>query len=76
MQTIDEYPNARLAVEHFEVNTPYGCCIDRNSNVTIVSPSCIADPVIGYFAYYLAKIGGFNYLSRELGEVRPYRSFY
>lgn len=76
MQTIDEYPNDRLAVEHFVVNTPYGCCIDRNSNVTIVSPSCIADPVIGYFAYYLAKIGGFNYLSRELGEVRPYRSFY
>lgn len=76
MQTIDEYPNDRLVVEHFAVNRPYGCCINRNSNVTIVCPSCIADPVIGYLAYYLAKIGGFNYLSREIGETRPYRSFY
>ena len=34
------------------------------------------DPVIGHFAYYLAKIGGFNFVSREIGETRPYRSFY
>ena len=34
------------------------------------------DPAIGYYAYYLAKIGGFNLVSRELGVSRPYRSFY
>nr|MBR2109808.1 ion transporter [Alistipes sp.] len=76
MQTIDEHPQNRLVVEHFVVNRPYGCCIDRGSKVTIVSPSNIVDPVIGHFGYYLAKIGGFNFVSRELGETRPYRSFY
>ncbi len=76
MQTIDEHPQDRLVVEHFEVNRPYGCCIDRGSKVTIVSLSDIVDPVIGHFAYYLAKIGGFNFVSREFGETSPYRSFY
>ena len=76
MQTIDEHPQDRLVVEHFAVNRPYGCCIDRGSKVTIVSLSDIVDPVIGHFAYYLAKIGGFNFVSREIGETRPYRSFY
>lgn len=76
MQTIDEHPQDKLVVEHFPVNRPYGCCIDRGSKITIVSPSNIVDPVIGHFGYYLAKIGGFNFVSRELGETRPYRSFY
>lgn len=76
MQPIDEHPQDRLVVEHFVVNRPYGCMIDRESNITIVSVSNIVDPVIGHFAYYLAKIGGFNFISRELGATRPYRSFY
>ena len=75
-QPIDEHPQDKLAVEHFFVNRPYGCCIDRNSKITIVSPSSLADPCIGNFSYYLALIGGFNYISRELGELRPYRSYY
>ena len=75
-QTIDEHPLDKLAVEHFIVNRPYGCCIDRGSKVTIVSPSSLADPCIGNFSYYIALIGGFNYISREVGEVRPYRSYY
>jgi putative ion transport protein len=74
--TLDEHPQDRMAVEHFCVNRSYGCCIDRGSKVTIVSPSNIVDPVVGWFAYYLAMMGGFNFLSRETGEVRPYRSFY
>ena len=76
MQTIDEHPQDKLVVEHVPVNRPYGCFIDRGSKITIVSPSNIVDPVIGHFGYYLAKIGGFNFISRELGETRPYRSFY
>ena len=75
-QTIDEHPQDKLAVEHFIVNRPYGCCIDRGSKVTIVSPSSVVDACIGNFSYYLALIGGFNYISRELGELRPYRSYY
>ena len=69
-------PVDRLAVEHFVVNRSYGCFIDRGSKVTIVSPASLTDPMIGNFAYYLAKIGGFNYVSREIGEARPYKSFY
>ena len=75
-QTIDEHPQDKLAVEHFYINRPYGCCIDRGSKVTIVSPSSLADPCIGNFSYYLALIGGFNYISREVGELRPYCSYY
>lgn len=75
-QTVDEHPQDKLAVEHYAINRPYGCCIDRGSKVTIVAPSCVVDPGIGYFSYYLAKIGGFNFVSRELGEKRPYRSYY
>ena len=75
-QTIDEHPNDKLAIEYFLVNRPYGYCIDRGSRITIVSPSSLADPCIGNFSYYLALIGGFNYISREIGELRPYRSYY
>jgi len=73
---VEDNAEDQLAVEHFDINTVYGQCIDRHSPVTIFSPSNIEDPVIGWWSYYLAKIGGFNYVSRELGETRPYRSFY
>jgi voltage-gated potassium channel len=66
----------KLAIEHFVVNRPYGCFINRGSKITIVAPSSSMDAAIGYYAYYLAKIGGFNLVSRELGVSRPYRSFY
>ena len=75
-QTIDEHPQDKLAVEHFMINRPYGCCIDRGSKITIVSPASLADACIGNFSYYLALIGGFNYISREIGEMRPYRSYF
>ena len=75
-QTIDEHPQDKLAVEHFVVNRPYGCCIDRGSKITIVSTVSFVDPSTGNFSYYLALIGGFNYISREVGEIRPYRSYY
>lgn len=65
-----------LAVELCCRNTDYGCLIDRNSPITIVSPSNLVDPIIGNFSFYLAMIGGFNYISREVGEKLPYKSFY
>lgn len=73
---VDKLPQDKLAVEAFYVNTKYGCVIDRGSLVTIVAPSNVADPIIGHFAYYLAKIGGFNYVGREIGRSHPYFSFY
>ncbi|MCQ2607134.1 MAG: ion transporter [Bacteroidales bacterium] len=72
----DERPEDKLGVEHFSISTVYGQCINRNSKVTIFAPSNIVDPIAGWWAYYLAKIGGFNYVSREFGEARPYQSYY
>lgn len=72
----DEHPEDKLAVEHFPLNTVYGCCIDRGSKVTIFNPSGLVDPIMSWWSYYLAKIGGFNYISREVGQLRPYKSFY
>ncbi len=73
---IEERPHDQLAVEHFQVNTPYGCKIDRGSKVTIVVTSSCVEPAMGNFGYYLAKIGGFNFISREIGMKRPYKSYY
>ena len=73
---VDRLPQDKLAVEAFYVNAKYGCVIDRGSLVTIAAPSNVADPIIGHFAYYLAKIGGFNYVGREIGRSHPYFSFY
>lgn len=65
-----------LAVEHFVFNKPYGCLIDRNSKVTIVAPASFVDDCTGFFAWYLAEIGGFNFISREFGNKAPYKSFF
>ncbi len=72
----ERIPHDRLAIEHFYLNRPYGTLIDRGSRITIVSPSSMIDATAGIFSYYLAKIGGFNYISRELGETTPYKSYY
>lgn len=75
-QPAEMHPHDKLAVEHYMLNTPYGRCIDRGSRVTIFVPSGLIDPIVGWWGYYLAKIGGFNFVCRELGELRPYVSFY
>lgn len=66
----EEEPVDRLVVEHFPINTVYGCCIYRGSKVTIFSTSSHAELGTGWFTYYLAKFGGFNYISKDL-EVDP-----
>ena len=55
-----------LVVVHFSLNTEYGCCIDRGSDVTIVAPVALSEPGTGNVAFSLAAMGGFNYVSREL----------
>lgn len=61
----DEPLSSELVVECFPTNRPYGCYIDRKSKITIVATSSFTEPCTGTFAFYLAKIGGFNYMSRE-----------
>lgn len=56
----------QLVVEMFPLNTDYGCCIDRRSDITIVCPTSQSEAGIGNFAFYLAYIGGFNYVSKEI----------
>lgn len=65
-----------LAIEHYVTNRPYGLCIDRGSRITIVSPSSNVDAGIGNFAFYVALIGNFNYISREIGATVPWRSVF
>lgn len=67
-QNSSEHPTDRLVVEHFihTEDCPYGCMIDRQSNITIVSTSSIHEAGIGNFAYYVAEIGGFNFVSKEV----------
>lgn len=70
------YVNDRIAIEHYPQNRPYGCFIDRGSRITIVAPSNMIDPGLTHFCFYMAYLGCFNYISREVGERAPYKSFY
>ena len=75
-RTMEEQAEDKLAVEHYPLNRPYGCCINRHSKVTIMNAVACVDPITGWAAYYLAKMGGFNYISREIGANRPFKSYY
>jgi voltage-gated potassium channel len=66
----EEHPEDRFVVEHYPLNRPYGYCINRQSRVTIVSTSSCLENGTGWFTYYLAKFGGFNYVSKDI-EVDP-----
>lgn len=69
VNTADE-PVDKLVVVNYLRNTPYGTCIDRGSKVTIVSTSGFAEPMTSWFAYHIAKLGGFNYVAKEV-ELDP-----
>ena len=59
--------DARFVVEYVPLkDARYGYFFNRHSKVTIVSTSSYAEKGTGWFAYYLAKLGGFNYLSKDL----------
>lgn len=60
-----EHPESNIVVINYKRNRPYGCCIDRGSKVTIVSTSGHSEPVTGWLAYHVAKLGGFNYIAKE-----------
>lgn len=71
-----QYIPDRIAIEHFPINRCYGCFIDRGSAVTIINPTAYIDVGMGNFGFYLALIGGFNYISREVGVRVPSKSFF
>ena len=62
----EENAEDRFVVEHFPKNRKYGCRIDNHSKVTIACTSSFDEVGIGWFTYYLAKFGGFNYISKEI----------
>ena len=62
----EKHPQDSFVVEHFPLNRTYGYCINRKSRVTIVSTSSFAENGTGWLTYYLAKLGGFNYISKDV----------
>jgi len=62
----ENHPQDRIAVVHFPLNCEYGCLIDRESDVTIVAPVAVTEVGTGSFAFSLAAMGGFNYVSKEI----------
>jgi len=71
-----ERPIDMLAVEHYVTNRSYGLFLDRGSKVTIINPSAFIEAGSGNFSFYLALIGGFNYISRETGDRSCYNSYF
>ncbi len=66
----EDNPEDKIVVMNYKRNTPYGCCIDRGSKVTIVFTSGYTEACTGWFAYHIAKLGGFNYIAKEV-EIDP-----
>lgn len=73
---VENQPTDRLAVEHFPMNRPYGEFIDRNSRVTIIASASVTDAGGGTFAFYIALMGGFNFIGREIGNRAIYKPVY
>lgn len=66
-----------FVVEMFPKNRSYGCSIGRGSKVTIVCPTGYSDLGIGWYGYYLAKLGGFNYVCKSIeADADELDSFY
>lgn len=61
-----ERGESNVVIINYKRNRPYGCCIDRGSKVTIVSTSGNTEPETSWLAYHIAKIGGFNYIAKEI----------
>lgn len=62
-------PHDRIVIINYKKNTAYGCFINRGSKITIVSTSGQREPINGWLAYHIAKIGGFNYVSKEVEPI-------
>lgn len=66
---IEMIPSDQQTVDGYVIEKKiYGIKIDRKSKVTIIAPTSGTECTIGYFSYYVAQFGGFNYVSREFVE--------
>jgi voltage-gated potassium channel len=54
-----------VVLEQFDFNRSYGSYINRQSNITIVSPMSYAEHAVGHFTAHLAKYMKADYLSNE-----------
>ncbi|MBQ7280059.1 MAG: ion transporter [Bacteroidales bacterium] len=59
-------PTDQIVLVNFYKNTDYGCCIDRGSRITIVNTSGDTEPMSSWFAFHVAKLGGFNYVAKDI----------
>lgn len=64
----EDAPIDRIVVVACPHNRPYGYCVDRGSNVTVVSTSGYDEPITSWVAYHIAKVGGFNYVAKQLEQ--------
>ncbi len=72
----DRFANTYV-IEHFECNREYGSYINRDTNITIVSPMSYAEHSIGHFTSHLAKYIKADYISNEMyGEASDLNSEY
>jgi len=55
----------QICVEYFENNSSYGTFVNRNSNITIVSPHSCDGFNLGHYTYALAVYLNANYISVE-----------
>jgi voltage-gated potassium channel len=62
----EDNPQDKIVVFNYKRNTPYGCCIDRGSKITIIFTSGNTESCTSWFAYHIAKLGGFNFISKEV----------
>ena len=70
-------PEDYFMVTHQPINRPYGYIKNRGSKITIVATSSATDVNTGWFTYYLAKMGGFNYISKDIEvDLTDLDSFY
>jgi type II secretory pathway pseudopilin PulG len=74
VKAIREYGNMRLRtfktnyqvfIEDFFANKRYGCFLDRNSDISIISTQNYSDANTGHFSSTLASILNTNYISNE-----------
>jgi voltage-gated potassium channel len=61
----DDKKEEVFVVNGFFSNTSYGSCVDRDSNVTLVNAFGPSANGLSYFAWHVAKLGGFNYVANE-----------
>ncbi len=68
--------SGKFVIEMFEKNKPYGCYIDRGSEITICLPSSFDQLSMFHFGFYLSLSCGFNFMTCEDGDFNSKNSYY